>query len=223
MKTHLKRILGILLITLLILAAFPAFAVQNTAAAYEAMQAYQNVINGSSTYIQCNSLDQQYTETKFSAKISAWYGYSFNKTLQYQHFCVTDLDADGIPEIILSLSDDFGFELLRFESGKVYGFPFVYRAMEDVTLNGHLAGSNGAADNGWYSVRFSKNQYQIANNCWQSTNGDQQVYEVAGKQATKADFDACCKQIKQEKRPLWLNLNQKTLSTVVKKFQTTAK
>ena len=54
MKTHLKRILGILLITLLILAAFPAFAVQNTAATYEAMQAYQNVINGSSTYVQCN-------------------------------------------------------------------------------------------------------------------------------------------------------------------------
>ena len=221
MKTLLTRILGVTL--LLFLAVFPAYTEQNTTAAYEAMQAYQNVITEKSTYIQCNQMDQQFTEAKFALKISAWYGYSFDKPLQYTNFCVTDLDADGMPEMILSLSDDFGFEMLRYEAGTVYGFPFVDRAMEDITLNGHIAGSNGAADNGWYRVRFSRNQYQTANACWQSTNGDQQVYEVAGKQATKADFDACCRKIKQEKRPLWLKLNQKTLGTVVKKFQTAAK
>ena len=70
MKAYLKRALGTLLFILLVLAVFPAFAVQNTAAAYEAMQAYQKVINGSSTYVQCNSLDQQYTETMFSTKIN---------------------------------------------------------------------------------------------------------------------------------------------------------
>ena len=223
MKTQLKQAFGTILFMLLILAVLPAFAVQNTTEAYEAMQAYQNVITGKSTYVQCNQLDQQCTEAKFATKIITWYGYTFDKALQYQDFCVTDLDADGMPEMILSLSDDFGFELLRYESGKVYGFPFVYRAMEDVTLNGHLAGSNGAADNGWYCVRFSKNQYQLANACWQSTSDGQQVYEVAGQQATKADFDACCQKIQQEKRPLWLKLNQKTLSSVVKKSQITAK
>ena len=221
MRNNTTRLMAFLLVAGLLLSAVGGALAQTASpTARDMMEQYMQVLQGKQEYTQCNLFDNTQRNAKFARSISDWYGYSFEKPLGFTKFCITDLDADGYPEMILSLSQDFGFELLRSEKGVVYGFPFVYRAMEDVTLEGDLYGSNGAADNLWYRVRFQANQMQQATVCeTRSTNGGEPVHYLIGDQeVTKDDYDQYCATIMQQKRPLWLKLTPQNVTKVVSEF-----
>ena len=152
--------------------------------------AYRNVLLGEQSYIQVNSFDGTMEEAFMQSEISPWYGYVFEVPLRFVAFSVADLDADGSPEMLLKLSDDFGFELLRYEGGQVYGYPFVARAMEAVTADGEIHGSNGAEDFGWYRISFdTDHQPAIAIVCWQYDDPDAGLrYTIGDAEATEAEF-----------------------------------
>lgn len=183
------------------------------------MSRYQEVVKGTHSYIQCNPFDNTAAQALFTTEFKQWYGYEAEKPFTYTAFCITDLDADGSPEIILKLSDDFGFELLRYENNAVYGFPFVARAMIDITLNGDIYGSSGALDSSWYQIRFHEGQYAMQDTCrMQSTSSGGVQYFVKDKQVEKATYESFVKGFADKKRPTWMEFSLDNFAAVVSKF-----
>lgn len=79
-------------------------------------------------------------------------------------FAVVDLENDDIPEVILWLSvnnNDFGFEILHYLDGVVYGYTLSYRSFMDLKEDGTFSFSSGAADYGFGMVELTENGYTI--------------------------------------------------------------
>ncbi len=183
------------------------------------MERYQDVLAGRHSYIQSNIDDMQITEAQFSSETRQWYGYEFETLMAFTAFCVTDLDADGSPEIILKLSDDFGFELLRYENGAVYGFPFVARAMIDITLNGDIYGSSGASDNSWYQIRFHEGLYTLTDTCrMQSTETGGVQYFIGDKEVSQNEYETFISGFADKARPTWIEFSAENFADVVSRF-----
>ena len=197
-----------------------ATAEQAGTALRDMMNLYEEVLQGKRSYTQCNTLDNTQTDALFQTKTEQWYGYEFTTPIRFETFCVTDLDADGNPETLLSLAEDFGFELLRCENGVVYGFPFTYRAMEQITREGDLYGCDGAQDNQWYHVKFHANQVETAEVCaMRSTDDGQGVqFFIGDQQVTEAEYNQYSQKIEQKERPVWLPFNQANIEAVVSQF-----
>ena len=184
------------------------------------MEAYGQVLQGKQTYIQCDTFGGATGEaTLLLSEITNWYGYEFPSPKAFVEFCVTDLDADGNPEIILKLSDDYGFELLRYENGTVYGFPFDARAMEDITLEGDIHGSSGAADSSWYQVRFQGSEMKVIGICGtQSDLVGGILYFIDDMEVTKIVYEAYQDGFKAKKRPTWLDYTTENFQDIVSRF-----
>ncbi len=200
----------ILAALLLVCLGTGAAAGQETPASFEEMQmAYQNVLLGSQSYIQCNSYDEIYEEAVMPAEITQWYGFAFDPPLRFEAYSVTDLDMDGSPEILLRLSDDFGYELLRYEDGQVYGYPFFTRAMEYVTAGGEIHGSNGAENFGWYKVDFSAEQMETVDVCWQYDDLDESiVYFIGDTEVSESEFTALNEELWKKDGIVWTEYAQ---------------
>ncbi len=181
--------------TLALLTAFLLFSAasagQTAAPAQDALQAYEDVLSGARTYLMCDTLENTVTEAMIQPDVSQWYGMIFEAPLHYAAYAVTDLDGDESPEVLLQLTDDFGFELLRYQDGLVYGYPFVARAMEGVTDEGDIHGSNGAANYGWYRARFNGPVMETTVVCWRYDEQEPPVRFVIGdREVPQAEFEA---------------------------------
>lgn len=182
----------------------------------ETMQAYREVLQGSRSYVQCDIYDGITGEAFLPDEIRQWYGYAFENPLRYDAFCLADIDSDGSPEIILRLNEDFGFELLRYENGLVYGFPFVARAMEDITVNGDIMGSSGAEDYGWYQVRFLAETMEISEVCWKHVDENYSPYwTVEGQDAPEDDFVKRYDEINAQSRLAFTEYTQANLDAAM--------
>ena len=205
MRERPREKLLILLMILTWLFATGVAAEQTMIPAQTVMQSYRDVLLGKRNYIQCNHYESVYRETRFSSEIRQWYGFEFEIPLRIEEFCILDLDGDGGEELLLRLSQDFGFEVLRYLNGQVYGFPFVYRAMEAVTSDGDIHGSNGADDFGWYRVRFAKEKMEPIELCWKHAEGDERYrYSIGSEDVSDRAFTAQCDALWGKSRPAWL-------------------
>ena len=171
----------------------------------EMLRAYADVLSGNQSYIRYNRFDDVASEAVMTDEISQWYGYIFDLPLRFTAFCVTDLDADGNPELLLKLSEDFGFELLRYAGGKVYGYPFFARGMEAVTMDGDIHGSSSAGDFGWYTVRFAADyRLETADVCRQYDDLDEGVvYCIGDTKVTAGEFTALNEELWGKDRLIW--------------------
>ena len=220
MKHGLQTILPLLLSALLLLTPVTAPAEATPTPLQAAAQAYQAVLGAQTPYTFCaEGVSAQLT---FARSVTEWSGYSFTDPYSYKRFCLTDLDADNLPEVILELSDaqgtPFGYTLLRYEGGVVYGFPFVYRAMEWITLEGEVLFSNGASDNGWGRLQFAAGTVTTQPVCAMQTDGNTIRYTIAGKTVTEKEYTAYTEQLQQKKQPVWLAFDAKTVQKVFAQF-----
>ena len=190
-------------------------AEQPPEAAREAMQAYAKVLAGSRSYTQWDEDAASDRELFLESDIYHWSYFDFEKPLKVVSFCLTDLDTDGCPEVILRLSDDFGFQLLRWENGAVYGFPFVSRAMEDITLEGDIHGSNGAFDTLWYRARFSASQREDTEICRMQGDGNVMRYFIGGKEVPEEDYRAFIDALMKKPRPSWHEFTPGNINAVI--------
>lgn len=80
-------------------------------------------------------------------------------------FAIADLDGDGEAEIVLWLQingiSDYGFEILQYREGAVYGYTLPYRAFMDLKTDGTFLFSGGSADSGVGKLEFSENGYTV--------------------------------------------------------------
>ncbi len=103
-------------------------------------------------------------------------------TVRAVKFAKLDLDGDGEDEVVLWLQVnghlDYGFEVLHYHDGEVYGYTLPYRAFYELKTDGTFIYSGGAADSGIGKIKFSGTEYSIIE------KGD---YSGAGAQKRKTD------------------------------------
>lgn len=217
LKRHCFHAIGILLALLIVCLGQGAAAMEQTPAApKDMMQAYEDVMLGNRRYVQCNFYDDVVEEVFMQSEISLWYGFVFEVPIRFIAFSITDLDADGNPELLLQLSEDFGYELLRYQDGLVYGYPFFARAMEDVTADGDIHGSNGADNFGWYRAGFDAEVMETADICWKYDDlGPGIQFFIGDTEVTEAEFAARCDEIEAKERLTWTEYTLENLHAAV--------
>lgn len=77
-----------------------------------------------------------------------------------EEISVSDLDGDGIQELILLWTPYGDYLILHREDETFYGFYTVFRAFESLRTNGIFVGSGGALSNGWYRMRFEQGDWE---------------------------------------------------------------
>ncbi|HRX09594.1 MAG TPA: hypothetical protein P5559_10615, partial [Candidatus Limiplasma sp.] len=122
MKHNGKPLATLLAVLMLLLFTLTAGSAQDAAPA-DMLAAYRAVALGEQSYLQVDPYEETQTEATLTPDIAQWYGYLFEIPKRFDAFAVTDLDKDGSPELLLRLSDDFGFVLLRYINGTVDGYP----------------------------------------------------------------------------------------------------
>jgi len=128
-----------------------------------------------------------------------------------------DLDNDGSPEVIpwLTVNNDdyYGFEVLRYQNGVVYGYTLWYRAFMNLKADGTFSFSSVAADNGFGTVRFTENTYSIdkitySESSYDSDNNMSVSYFVDHEGATEDEFLAAVNQQSEKADTTWYDFTE---------------
>ncbi|MBD5536908.1 MAG: hypothetical protein HDQ99_14895 [Lachnospiraceae bacterium] len=86
-------------------------------------------------------------------------------TVTIPQFAIIDLDNDGESEVVLWIQingiSDYGFEILRYQEGTVYGYTLPYMAFMNLKVDGTFLFSDGAADFGIGTLKFSESGYVV--------------------------------------------------------------
>ena len=113
-----------------------------------------------------------------------------NATETEMRFAIVDLDGDGIPEAVIEhLPGEV--RVLRYETGKVYGFTFGFRGMNGIKKDGSFAWSNSAFNSG-----IGRQTFYETNTGWikiaeESSEPDaEENYHVYYSRVTKQQYEA---------------------------------
>ena len=79
-------------------------------------------------------------------------------------FTVLDLDGDAVPEVVLAIDDYYGFVILRYREGKVFGYIVGYRAMHSLKKDGSFWQSSSAFESYISKLFFVENSIVIDEN-----------------------------------------------------------
>lgn len=86
------------------------------------------------------------------------------KTTEAEEYAFVDLDKDGIEELAVLTTADYGeYIVFRYEevSEKVYAYLIGIRAFQEVKTDGSFRGSNGADSHSYLEMEFVDNKVQI--------------------------------------------------------------
>lgn len=113
-------------------------------------------------------------------------------------FIVVDMDCDGEEEIML-YSWPESTQVLDYQDGSVYVYQFVFRGMNNVLPNGVYEGSGGASVWGFYRItEFDHGTFKEETLAYTETYGDDEYYEVEGREVTFREFNEYTEQFKVE-------------------------
>ena len=166
------------------------------AASLAAMKAYKAVLQNEMAFYSTNN-SKQYRLNEFDY----WSGAS-DSQIKAVRFAVIDMDNDGIPELVLELTNGFdgAFEVLHYENGKVYGFNFVYRGMLNLSQDGTYLGSSGAYDACMLKAASITDSYKEEIVAWSASGQDAKgnlvlSHHIGKAKVTEAEYDALLKKM----------------------------
>lgn len=145
-------------------------------------------------------------------------------TVNISQFTVIDLDGDGNDEVVLWLQideiNDYGFEVLHYRDGAVYGYTFVYRAFMDLKEDGTFSFSSGAADSGIGRLTFSDDGYSfdmIANSQSEYDSNNELIiqYFADGEPSTENEFNNIINSQDGKADVQWYDFSASNLSAVL--------
>lgn len=145
-------------------------------------------------------------------------------TAEATKFAFLDLDNDGTPEVVLWLTvngnDDYGFEILRYQNGVVYGYTLSYRAFMNLKADGTFSFSSGAADSGFGTVKFTEKNYSIdevtySKSDYDSNNNMSISYFVDHKSATENAFRSALDRQSEKADAAWYNFTNENIEAKI--------
>ena len=118
----------------------------------EAKAKFESILSGESVFLDRDLAEgvtiQQYCES---------FGAASEVNVSITKYTTADLDADGIPELLLWITindvNDYGVLVLRYGGGAT-GYTFAYRQMADIKTDGTFHYSGGASNHGIARLKF---------------------------------------------------------------------
>jgi len=182
------------------------------------LRAYQSVLQNKaeffSTDINGNLNISQLSQTISSEEV----------TVDVTSFAVIDIGHGGTPAVILSLNvngNDYGFEVLSYQDGTVYGYTFSGRQFGDLRTDGSFVASGGASDVGICTITFDKSTYSIDKFtfCESSTDSNYNIsvsYFVNHQSATEDEYNAAFSRWQKIPHVTWYDFTDDNVKTMLK-------
>lgn len=107
-----------------------------------------------------------------------------NETAKVDKYAFVDMDNDGIEELVILTTSDYGaYIVLHYENEVVYGYKIGIRSLESLKKDGTFIASSGATSNEYQTMSFDKNKYKTTSFAVYDTVN--KVYKVNGKKVSK--------------------------------------
>lgn len=121
-------------------------------------------------------------------------------------FAILDMDGDKIPEVVIEIdsSCDGFYEVLHYDNGKVYGYYFVYRAMEALKDDGTYICSGGAANNNINNLSFSSDSLSLVTLAYSDMTDK---YFIMNEPVTNTEFELYCDKQNAKTDATWYDFN----------------
>jgi beta-lactamase regulating signal transducer with metallopeptidase domain len=184
------------------------------------METYKAVLQGNTGFFSVDA-NKNLTIDQLNQSVSD----DSSVTAKATKFAIMDLDNDGNPEVILWLSvnndDYYGFEVLRYQNGAVYGYTLWYRSFMDLKANGTFSFSSGAADSGFGTVKFTESAYSIdkitySESSYDSNNNMSVSYFVDHESATEDAFLSAVNRQSEAADATWYEYADDTIEAMLK-------
>lgn len=144
--------------------------------------------------------------------------------VEVRKFTIVDLDKDDQQEVILWLAvnnnDDFGFEVLSYQDGVIYGYTLTYRAFMNLKDDGTFSFSSGAMDYGVGTLEFTDEGYTVdmisySESDYDSNNDPDISYFVNHESATEEDFLLAINKQSEKTGVVWYDLTDDNIESLL--------
>lgn len=139
-------------------------------------------------------------------------------------FAMTDMDGDGVEEVALLLQingiSDYGFEILHYQNGEIYGYTLSYRAFMNLKTDGTFLFSNGAADYGIGKMIFSETGCSVNDQAYSQSSYDPNneltvQYFVNDESCSEEEFNDTINGQEQKSDVEWYDLSENNINAVL--------
>lgn len=139
-------------------------------------------------------------------------------------FALVDLENDSIPEVILKLAvndnEDYGYEVLSYIDGNVYGYTLWYRQFMDIKEDGTFSFSGGASDYGFGRIILSEDGYAIdeitySETIYDSDNTQNISFYVDKENATQEEFTKAINSQSDKKDVTWYDFTDENMEKIL--------
>mgnify|MGYP000023240895 FL=1 len=181
------------------------------------MRAYQSVLQNKAQFFSTDA-KKDLNITQLNQAVSD----DSSVKVDVTKFAIVDLENDSMPEVVLWLAENsndyFGFEVLRYQDGVVYGYTLPYRSFMDLKEDGTFSFSSGAADYGFGTVKFTEKGYTIdkisySESSYDSDNNQIISYYVNNENATEEDFLSAINKQSEKAGVTWYDFTDDNIQT----------
>ena len=183
------------------------------------LETYKAVLQGNTEFFSVDA-NKNLNISQLNQSVSSDSGITAKAT----RFAIVDLDNDGAQEVILWLTvnndDYYGFEVLRYQNGVVYGYTLWYRSFMNLKADGTFSFSGGAADNGFGTVKFTENTYAIdeitySESSYDSNDNRSVSYFVNHESATEDEFMSAVDLQSEKADAEWHDFTDDNIGTIL--------
>ena len=135
------------------------------------------------------------------------------------YFSVVDMDGEGAPEVVLWMTlpgnSYVGFDILRWEEGKIVSYSQVYRGLMGLKQDGTFSFSSGASDHGYGRMALmSETGCMIEEIIWclPADNADGVLCFVEGVETDRAGFNTAIALQDEKPSVVWYELTQDNIA-----------
>ena len=184
---------------------------------------YRSILLGNADFISTDLQNQELNLTEIKKIIT-----DDEITVNITQFAIIDLDRDGENEIVLWIQingiSDYGFEILQYQNGDVYGYTLPYREFMNLKTDGTFLFSGGVADFGIGKVIFSENGYMInqqsySESQYDSNNELKTQYYVNGESCSEEVFNEAMRHQEEKTNVEWNDLSVDGITSAFEKMQ----
>lgn len=181
---------------------------------------YKSVLLGQSNFI-CTSLEN---ESLHISEIGRAVTDDDSVTVSATKFAMIDIDGDGEDEVVLLLQingiSDYGFEILHYRNGEIYGYTLPYRAFMNLKTDGTFLFSGGAADYGIGKMTFSETGYSVRALAYSQSGYDENneltiQYFVNDESCSEDEFNDVISGQEQKADVEWYDLSENNVNAVL--------
>jgi len=142
------------------------------------------------------------------------------------YFTIIDLDGDGIREVILMLGSygRYGYEILHYQNGTVYGYYMVSRGFEELKTDGTYEGSSSAFSGSINKIEsFSENslteqiwaEYDYHTYDYCDENELHEYFMINGKKSSSAQIEGILDQQYAKNSTEWYDVTEENIGELL--------